>query len=96
MLAENRLQYAKDALDLTAVSLHGAGDFLGVIVEEPGNLAEVRALTRGLEVEPLKLGILLFAITDEYLVLLVVLLDEVLKNSIGFPVDVSINMLCNH
>lgn len=42
-----------DALDLVVVTVDGTLDLLWVVQSKPGTLAEVRALTRDLEVQPL-------------------------------------------
>lgn len=79
-LAQVELDDAEDAADLVLVAGLGRGKLLGVVVGEPGLLAEVGALTRGLEVEPLVLGVLLLAAGVVELVLSVVVLGEVLND----------------
>lgn len=77
------LDDAKDATDLALVAGLGRGELLGVVVGEPGLLAEVRALARGLEVKPLVLGVLLLTAGMVELVGGVVGLGEVLEDGAG-------------
>lgn len=82
-LAEVELDDAEDAADLALVAGLGRGELLGVVVGEPGFLAEVGALAGGLEVEPLVLGVLLLAAGVVELVGGVVGLGEVLEDGAG-------------
>lgn len=77
------LDDAEDAADLVPVAVLGRGKFLGVVVREPGLLTKVGALTGGLEVKPLVLGVLLLATGVVELVLSVVGLGEVLEDGAG-------------
>ena len=58
-----------------------------MIESEPADLSKVRALARCLEVEPLKLGVFLVAIGNGQLVLFVILVNNVLKDSVGLPIQ---------
>lgn len=78
-----KLDDAEDAADLALVAGLGGGKLLGVVVGEPGFLAKVGALTGGLEVEPLVLGVLFSAAGVVELVGGVVGLGEVLENGAG-------------
>jgi hypothetical protein len=82
-LAEVALDDADDAANLVRVALLGRGQLLLVEHGEPRLLAEVGALARGLEVQPLVLGVLLGAAGVVELVLLVVGLGEVLDDGAG-------------
>jgi hypothetical protein len=77
------LDDAEDTADLALVAGLGRGELLGVVVGEPGFLAEVGALAGGLEVEPLVLGVLLLAAGVVELVGGVVGLGEVLEDGAG-------------
>lgn len=77
------LDDAKDAADLVLIAGHGGGELLAVVVGEPSLLAEVGALTRGLEMEPLVLGVLLLAAGVVKLVGGIVGLSEVLEDGAG-------------
>jgi len=79
MLVDN----GNNALDLAGVSVLGRLDLLWVVSHEPDALAEVWTLTRDLEVQPLLELPLLWRRSLGELVLLVVGLLEVLKNSSG-------------
>ena len=81
LLRQDRLQDAQNTLDLVAVPIDSAGNLLRVEVGEPSSLAEVGALARGLEVEPLKLMVALVAGYRDP-VLGVVLINQVLDDSI--------------
>lgn len=77
------LDDAKNAADLVLIAGLGGGELLAVVVGEPSLLTEVGALTRGLEVEPLVLGVLLLAAGVVELVGGVVSLGEVLEDGAG-------------
>ena len=81
LLRQDGLQDAQNALDFVAVPVDSAGNLLRVEVGEPSSLAEVGALARGLEVEPLKLMVALVAGYRDP-VLGVVLINQVLDDSI--------------
>lgn len=88
--AEVELDDAKDASDLALVAGLSRGKLLGVVVGEPGLLAEVWALARHLEVQPLVFRILLGHSGVVKLAILVVDLHEVLEDGAGLGRDVSI------
>lgn len=77
LLGEYIIQDAKYTLDLVLVALNRAGHLLRVEDGEPGELTEVRALARGLEKQPLELGVLLACVCDGNFVLRVVLVHKV-------------------
>ena len=85
LLGQDRLQDGVYALDLIAVPLDGAGNLLGVIHREPGDLAEIGALAGCLEVKPLELLVLLVSVHGNREVL-VVFIDQVLDYGVRLPV----------
>lgn len=80
LLREVRIHDSKHALDLSGVALLGGWELLLVEVAEPSLLAEVRALTGGLEVQPLVGFVLLRRRSVAELVIGVVGLDKVLDD----------------
>ena len=59
LLRQDALKHAQNTPNLVPVAFDGAGNLLRVERDEPGRLAEVGALARGLEEEPLELGVVL-------------------------------------
>ena len=76
---------AGHALDLVQVALDGGGELFGVEAREPDRLAEVGALAGELEGEPLAGVVLLGEGGVGEIVGRVILFDEVLDDSAGFP-----------
>lgn len=75
---------AEHTLDLIAIAVKDGGKILLRMVEdEPRSLAEVRALARGLEVQPALCKPLLWEVGVGELVLLVVGVEQVLDDCAG-------------
>ena len=86
LLGQHAVEDAEHALDLVLVALLRARDLLVVEEREPGSLAKVWALARRLEEQPLQLLVLVLA-GNRYLILRVVLVDDVLDDRVRFPID---------
>jgi hypothetical protein len=86
LFGQNALQDTENTNDLIFVPLNGAGYLFWVSVTEPRSLTEVWTLAGRLEVQPLELNKLVVAVSGRDLVLLIVLVDNVLQNCVGFPI----------